>query len=60
MSITRPKPATDGHSPRARSLRCAACGKAISPRYDAVLMYGESFHDDCAFYRPRGRRDLRS
>jgi hypothetical protein len=33
--------------------RCSACDKPIRPNDEFVCMYGEQFHRDCAFYRPR-------
>ena len=33
--------------------RCSACERPIKYRDSIVHLYGEAFHQDCAFYRPR-------
>jgi hypothetical protein len=46
--------------PTARASRvgtCSACGEQIADRNTYVLLYGELFHRDCAFYRPRAQRE---
>ena len=35
---------------------CAACTKRISDANDYVLLYGETFHRDCAFYRSQRQK----
>jgi len=37
-------------------MRCGACGNSIAAGQEAVFLYGDSFHGDCAFYRPANRR----
>ncbi len=37
---------------------CSACTKQIARTDEFVLMYGETFHRDCAFYRSRGPENL--
>jgi hypothetical protein len=33
--------------------RCAACREPLSYRQEVVNLYGEAFHHECVFYRPR-------
>ncbi len=35
---------------------CSACNRQIVRTDEFVLMYGEAFHRDCAFYRSRDQR----
>jgi hypothetical protein len=43
-------------SPGPRFGACAACGKSLSPSDEAICLYGERFHRECAFYTPRSER----
>jgi hypothetical protein len=54
MSLFRLNPTSHLPSTSVGPGRCAACSKRIGLADDAVWIYGEVFHRDCAFYRPRG------
>ena len=58
MSVFRLTPLT-APSQRGQPLGlCSACNKQIARTDEFVLLYGEAFHRDCAFYRSREQRDL--
>jgi hypothetical protein len=40
-------------------MTCASCGKRIALGARVIRMYGEAFHDDCAFYGLRRRAEDR-
>jgi hypothetical protein len=58
MRILRPIPLKTSPQRRQPLGLCSACTSQIARTDEFVLLYGEAFHRDCAFYRSRNKSDL--
>ena len=56
MNVMRLQPLSALAGPGRDAGHCSACGNRIAACDSIVLMYGERFHRDCAFYRRSGDR----
>jgi hypothetical protein len=52
MNLHRLRPTSLAQAETRHRGRCAACGELLAHRQEIVNLYGETFHHDCAFYRP--------